>query len=89
MWPFKTKPREPNWKIQAIKDLRAFRDIGQTFNYLGRTCVVKRHWMLWPHFGPVPELWADYVDEQGIVRTLTFLIGELPGLKAQNPDVQG
>lgn len=89
MWPFKPKPKAPCWKQQGVEAFKAFRDIGQTFNYLGRTCIVTRHWMLWPYVGPIPELHADYVDECGIVRSISFLLGELPGLKAQNPDVQG
>ena len=88
MWPFskkEPKPPKKDWVQEGIDALKAFRDVGQTFNYLGRVCVVTCHWESWgPDFGWRPMLICDYADEKGEVRQLKFRVCELPALEAQN-----
>lgn len=76
------------WKEAGVARLREFREIGQTFNYLGRTCVVTAHESARPGLGHVPQLNADYADDHGVIHGITFSVDELPGLLAQN-DNQG
>lgn len=40
MWPFKEKKPERDFTNETIADLKNFRDIGETFNYLGRNCIL-------------------------------------------------
>jgi hypothetical protein len=89
MW-FKRKKEEPvhDWKPDAIKELRAFRDLGETFNYLGREVVVTghfTHFMAMYHCSLIPQLRGDYADECGIIHNITFEFKELGGIKKQNP----
>lgn len=78
-------------KTQAIKELREFRDLGETFNYLGRVVLVTAHTRLvisYSHLVPsyvLPELRGDYADEHGVLRPISFSLRELSGLKKQNP----
>lgn len=87
MWPFKKRAPEPerDWLAEGIAELKAFRDIGQTFNYLGRTCIVCSHTTI---IGLLilPRLECDYVDDAGVIRRVMFSPQELPGLRAQNKE---
>lgn len=89
MWPFKKKTIElERDKIgAAIAKLEAFRKIGETFNCLGRTCVVTGHWDLLPFVGVVPLLRFDYCDESGRLHAATFLVSELPALENQQKEI--
>ena len=69
---------------EAEAALRAFRQVGETFVYLGRTCIVRGHMKLWPYLGWMPVLVADYVDETGVIHTITFEVRELPMLVNHN-----
>lgn len=85
MWPFNHKtnggktPEENAWFRQrsiedaAIATLREWRDVGQTFDYLGRSMCVVRH----SHPGPyglvrVPAITATYADDNGVLREHVF-----------------
>jgi len=83
MWPFKKKEFERNAKVEAIAKLKAFRDVGETFKYLGRTCVVTGHWEFWPYAGIVPILKFDYCDDSGRLHTATARVSELSALVNQ------
>jgi hypothetical protein len=94
MWPFKKRPPKTDltdetnayWMIEEIADLRSFRDVGETFIYLGRTCVVTSHWSeVIPYVGFHPLLRADYADDCGVIRSISFRRSELVGLRAMNP----
>lgn len=88
MWPFKksaeSQPAKPDSMHEAIEALRSFRDIGQSFNYLGRKCIVTSHWDLDPFLGAVATLRADYVDDHGVLHQVSFLRRELKALRAEN-----
>ena len=95
MFPFSLRPKTPSEEPpvyeppehEGIARFREFRDIGETFNYLGRECVVTSHKTMFAYGfggGYTPELKADYCDENGVVRTLVFRITELPTLIKQN-----
>ena len=89
MWPFKKKEPKPDRTGETIAKLKSFKDIGETFNYLGRTCVVTGHWEYWPYCGVVPMLKFDYADEHGILHSVSANIRELPALiNQQTPNVK-
>jgi len=86
MWPFKKKEsKEPieDLRHAAIEKIEGFRKIGETFNYLGRTCVVTGHQELIPMLGVMPMLRCDYADDAGVLHSIKFLPHELPALIAQ------
>jgi hypothetical protein len=99
MWPFKSKtaPTEvenvpSKWAMEQsrIQALRAWRDVGQEFEYLGRRMVVVAHSrvefsgvMVWL----VPEVRARYADNAGKVHELTFCESEALAL-ARLSDLQ-
>ena len=91
MWPFKKKEVEAT-KIDiriknmndTIEKFKAFREIGETFNYLGRTCIVTGHWTFSGYMGYTPELKFDYADELGVIHSTSITIHELPVLLKQN-----
>ena len=80
MWPFRKKVDTTE---QGIDELKAFRNIGETFNYLGRTCIVTGHRECWEMIGWVPMLMCDYVDGRGQIRQVKFNLRELPGIIKQ------
>jgi hypothetical protein len=89
VWPFTKKEPKPDWCDEGIAALKAFRDVGQTFSYLGRTCIVTGHWeWMGIDFGPRPVLLCDYADDRGEIRQLKFNLSELPALEAQNCRVE-
>lgn len=83
MWPFKKKEHERDTTGEAIAELKAFRDVGETFNYLGRTCVVTGHWEYWRDIGVVPMLKFDYCDDHGVLHAVSARLAELPALRNQ------
>lgn len=77
LWPFRKRgPAPKSAKVQLFERLRAWRPIGSTFEYLGRECVVTSHWRLegCGEFGPrsVVGIQADYTDDLGVLRSITF-----------------
>ena len=90
MWPFKKKEPERDMTGEAIEKLKAFRDVGETFNYLGRTCVVTGHWKFVPYRGAVPMLTFDYCDDHGRLHAASSRVSELPALEnQQKPNAGG
>ena len=88
MWPFTKKIEEPkiDWVQQYIDEFKAFRDIGETFNYLGRTCVVTGHFTVdfFCYGGSrMPGLTFNYADDLGVIHSMVASIRELPGLIKQ------
>jgi hypothetical protein len=84
MWPFtKNKEPEPNRTQECIDRLKAFRDIGETFDYLGRTCIVTGHAEFYPYIGIIPVLKFDYADDHGVIHCMSANIRELPALVNQ------
>lgn len=69
-------------KIDEARDkLESFGDIGDTFQYLDRTCVITAHHKLVPMVGIVPVLCADYSDNNGVIRNIEFLVWQIKLLK--------
>ena len=90
MWPFKEKEpkeKEPNHGAETVAELKAFRDIGETFNYLGRTCIVTGHAEWWMDIGIIPKLRFDHCDNPGVIHSSSASPAELPGLINQQKDV--
>jgi hypothetical protein len=82
MWPFKGKQEIGATEAQ-VAQFRSFRNVGQKFNYLGRTCIVTEinHC---PLVLAQAYLYADYVDDAGVIHRTRFFFDELPALKAEN-----
>lgn len=73
-------------RIRAmLADLEGFRKIGETFNFLGATCVVTGY--VWSTLEESAILFCDYRDGYGVIREHQFSHHELPGLRNQNPEV--
>ncbi len=86
MWPFtrKTDPEEKKpsqWEEaqRCADELRAWRAVGQPFEYLGRRMIVVAHSRIEFHPGislPAPTLLpgikARYADDSGVVHTIDF-----------------
>ena len=107
-WPFAKKqevqqkgPSEWEQAEARVAALRAWRDIGQEFEYLGRRMVVVKHSRIetWPgfHFPTlhlIPELHARYADDCGELHTLVMSEAEVaalmyslqPNVRANRPD---
>lgn len=90
MWPFKKKQEVKETKVDhtalAIEKFKEFRQIGETFNYLGRTCLVTSHCHYEPWFGLVPELKFEYADNNGVIHHCCAQPSGLPLLiKQQEP----
>ena len=88
----KTAEIEPSWEEKCIAELKAFRGVGETFKYLGRTIIVTAHYALkqWDGFGYPeinPNLCGDYVDDKGEIHNRAFSYEEVEMLKKLNPGV--
>lgn len=88
MWPFKTRKNEKqrDYNQNLIDELREFRGMGETFNYLGRTLIVTAHTELIPGvcgIAILPCLQCDYANENGDIKRIRFSAKELPGLIKQ------
>lgn len=90
MWPFQKKVLEemkPSKSQARIDELRAFRDIGEKFNYMGVEIIVTGHYEAVPcGFGIIFEacLKGDYKTDQGEIKNISFDHSELEALKAEN-----
>lgn len=100
MWPFKNKSkirvdepspykRRQDMYDMAIRRFERFRKIGETFTYMGITMTVTQH--IGTSFGGlytptyiVPEFCANYVNNNGDIKDITFCTSELSGLIAEN-----
>ena len=83
MWPFNKRESKPNHFEEGISKLKEFRDIGETFNYLGRTCIVTAHYDGHFEMGFYPILKFDYCDDLGVLHNMTACVSELPCLMKQ------
>ena len=86
------------WKLAMeclddVATLKAFRGIGETFQYLGLTMAVRKHKELLPVAGELyarrwqASLLCDYVDDCGVIRHTSFVVDDIRGLRAQNGDL--
>jgi hypothetical protein len=69
-----------------VAQLKAFRDVGQTFNYLGMTCMVTGYYGTYLGGQRYAVLQADYVDVTGLYHHIKFDVEKLPCLRNQNPE---
>lgn len=88
MWPFKKNEPKPDLAMEAIEDLKSFRDVGETFNYRGIEMIVESYGEFLPYIGFVPSLFAAYKNDHGELKHAKFLPRELPALRAENPQQQ-
>ena len=89
LFKFEKKAVEPSDDFQAGVDrLRAFRDIGQKFDYLGIEMIVLAHsrWIPTIPIQKEPCIVADYVDANRRIFTVYFRLSMLPVLLAENPE---
>jgi len=83
MWQFKKKEPERDTIGEAIAELKEFRDVGETFIYLGRICIVTGHCHYFPGFGVVQMLKFNYCDNNGVIHSACAQLAELPGIIKQ------
>ena len=90
MWPFKKKKAEeekPDWRTEAIKEMKEFRAKGDKFRYLGVEMLVYAHVDIFnsPYFSTYrPCLKASYVNKLGEIKMINFDYDELDTLKKEN-----
>lgn len=91
LWPFNRepeKPKPPTWKDLAVREMQAWRGIGESFTYLGRECVVTGHFRYeFYELGSVciVQLTAEYADDLGVIRYCQFDWHEVQALMAKQP----
>lgn len=86
MWPFKKKEPECDINNTEFARLKSFRDVGETFNYLGRECIVTGFGQYPSNVGYIPLLRFDYCDNNGVLHSVSARIEELPALMNQQID---
>ncbi len=90
MWPFKKEEletQEADCQQERIDELKAFKNIGEKFNYLGVTIIVTGHSELevYRHgVDLIPTLKGDYINGKGEIKPISFDYRELPALQAEN-----
>lgn len=80
MWPFKSDPLK-----KEVAQLRAFRDIGETFKCEGITYRVKEHMQYVPMVGLKALLVCEYSYDADTRLMRTFDASNLPVLRELNP----
>lgn len=91
MWPFARKQFEPKSSSradQAIEQIRAWRAIGESFNYLGYDCFVSSYSQLDRVQGRLVHrvrLSADYRDGKGRIRHISFNWPQIQALMQKIP----
>jgi len=66
--------------LEKIDQLKAFRGIGETFDFMGRRLIVMGHYERLPIGHAFPCLKCAYVDDTGRIRRISFSNLELPAL---------
>lgn len=99
MWPFNrggkiavTKNEGLDLAEQLVRQLATWRPIGEKFEYLGRTMVVTAHHIIdvsreypLPQVRLRPVIQANYADELGVIRSITFGTQEAVALMLAQP----
>ena len=78
---------EPTWQETQIEELKAFRDIGEKFNYMGVEIIVTHHYKIHMSIysrSVIPILTGDYANNLGEIKAISFSHHELPNLIAEN-----
>lgn len=71
-----------------IIELKEWRGIGETFEYLGRTMYVTKHYYVATgvyHCFRCPVIHADYADNNGKIHSVTFSLTEIEAIKRTQP----
>lgn len=86
MWKRKEKNEQPKPSSFSIgvDKLRAFRDIGETFNYRDIEMIVEGHFVVYPYVGGVAQITAAYKNHEGELKRVEFGVPALPALIAEN-----
>ncbi len=83
----KIKKAEPDWRIKALEECKAFRALGETFNYMGVEMLVVNHGTLESHvyvdIWTTPHIQANYVNKQGEIKNIVFGYEEIEILRKQ------
>ncbi len=79
MWPFKSDPLK-----KEVAELKAFRDIGETFRCEGKTYRVKAHTQYLPMVGLKAVLVCEYSYNSEAKLMRTFGTNNLAELRRQN-----
>ena len=77
-----------SWKQQLVEELQAWRPMGSTFQYCGRTVVVTGYWRYEPNpFGidTYVGIEADYSDDLGVIHSIRFSAAESRALMRNQP----
>lgn len=83
----KKEKKEEDKALAKIKELIAFRGVGERFVYLGVEFAVVSHddpfftGYKWVHY---PKLQCRYVNDSGEVKEVSFEFSELNALKKEN-----
>lgn len=89
-WRMSAVERDAKEKADELarrNPFESFRAIGETFQYCGRVCLVtslSRVDFCIGYCAAVPELTADYSDNDGVIHTVKFDVSQLPALRAEN-----
>lgn len=106
MWPFREKivkksnevkqekqeKQDKEWEEQAklVKQLHAWRKIGEEFQFLGRRMIVSRHHDIkgiYPAYIYLdPGISAYYADEMGVIRLIRFNAAESAAIMRSQPN---
>lgn len=83
------KPAEPSPHELRVAQLQAWRPIGGTFKYLGRECAVTGYSEcaigLYTGYHEWARLKADYADDTGVIRFISFSWQEAVAVMEANP----
>lgn len=98
MWPMKkttvlipqssAKLDEEKSHLVDVAKLKTWRDIGDSFNYLGRTMVATSHEkiiVMPSSLYKIPCLTAEYADEHGIIHKIELSMAVCKKLMASQP----
>jgi len=81
--------KQADKRADKIRQLREFRDIGERFTYLGRDMVVTAHYRIVScgfSMHPVFGISADYVNDIGDIKQISFSMSELQTLINENKE---
>lgn len=94
MWPFTSRSTEDKITTEAcphkyfVDELKAFKDVGEKFNYLGQEMLVLGHKDYRMFAGGYthiePKLMCEYVNNNGDIKKKSFHFDMLPILIAEN-----
>lgn len=85
---FNRRKKEEKAEEDKFSRLKEFRDVGETFQYLGRTCVVTGFMNYPMALCDLPTIMYDYADNNGVIHSALASIHKLEAIIAQQHDEQ-